>query len=233
LNQDSSSNDQFDKYASSYREALDCGLQLSGEASDYFAKQRVMMLKQRLDQLGAKIGSILDFGCGIGTTIPLLQARFGTEHVVGFDSSKNSLAVARKLFPEVNFYDSVTLPVEDSFDLIYTNGVFHHIAREEQASRFQFIADRLTKPGYFALWENNPFSPAARWVMSRIPFDKDAEMVWPAHARALAVDVNLSVISTWYEFIFPRMFSSLRFLENYLNSFPLGAQYLMLATKPV
>ena len=228
---DRNSNREFDQFASSYHQALDRGLRLSGESSDYFAHWRVIILKQQLDRAGKRIRSILDFGCGTGTTIPILQEIFSTDTVVGVDISEQSLEIARKNLPGAKLFNTSALPPGFRVDLVYTNGVFHHMSSQEQGLAFQYMSDRLKAGGYVALWENNPFSPAARLVMSRIPFDKAARMVWPKQARALAEGAGLSVVSTRYEFIFPRMFSSLRFLENRLHAFPLGAQYMILSRK--
>jgi hypothetical protein len=82
------------------------------------------------------------------------------------------------------------------------------------------------------MWENNPWSPAARFVMSRIPFDRDAVMVWPGEARRLASLAGLSVVRTDYAFVFPNVLRFLRRIEPSLSGFPLGAQYQVLSQKP-
>ena len=58
----------FDRYATDYDEALQAGLSVSGEASDFFALSRVRWLSSRLAQRDQKVDSILDFGCGVGAT---------------------------------------------------------------------------------------------------------------------------------------------------------------------
>jgi hypothetical protein len=68
--------------------------------------------------------------------------------------------------------------------------------------------------------------------MSRIPFDRDAVMVWPAEARRLLASAGLEVLGTDYCFIFPRALQGLRPLETQLRGLPLGAQYQTLARKP-
>ena len=61
---------QFDPYAGDYDLALRRGLALSGESSGYFAHGRVAWLAARLAELGEHPGSILDFGCGVGASVP-------------------------------------------------------------------------------------------------------------------------------------------------------------------
>jgi hypothetical protein len=81
------------------------------------------------------------------------------------------------------------------------------------------------------MWENNPWSPGARLVMSRIPFDRDAIMVWPVQARRLVREAGLSVLGTDFAFVFPRSLRFLRSTESSLRRLPLGAQYQVLSIK--
>jgi hypothetical protein len=69
--------------------------------------------------------------------------------------------------------------------------------------------------------------------MSRIPFDRDAVMVWPHEARGLVESARLQVVRTDYCFIFPKALRPLRRLEPFLARLPLGAQYQVLARKPL
>ena len=67
--------------------------------------------------------------------------------------------------------------------------------------------------------------------MSRIPFDRDAIMVWPRQARKQMRDVGFDVLLTDYCFLFPAMMSWLRWSEGFVRHVPLGAQYLILSKK--
>ena len=96
----------------------------------------------------------------------------------------------------------------------------------------RFIASCLRPNGFFALWENNPWNPGARLVMSRIPFDRDAIMLSAREARKLITAAGLQVIRTDYRFIFPRFLSALRPIEELAVRLPLGAQYQVLCQKP-
>ena len=92
----------------------------------------------------------------------------------------------------------------------------------------------LTYPQYlamFALWENNPWNPGTRYIMSRVPFDRDAIVITPFEARRLLRDAGFEIISTDYLFVFPHLLRALRPLERLLTPFPLGGQYLVLARK--
>jgi hypothetical protein len=50
----------------------------------------------------------------------------------------------------------------------------------------QTVKSRSLRPGgLFAPWENNPWNPNTRYVMSRIPFDRDATTLSPPKAVGL------------------------------------------------
>ena len=96
---------------------------------------------------------------------------------------------------------------------------------------FQTIRDQLDTGGVLALFENNPLNPATRWVMSRIPLDRDAVLVpaWEARRHFRRCDMRL--VHHGYLFYFPRALRVLRPLERYLVNLPLGAQYALFATR--
>jgi hypothetical protein len=90
----------------------------------------------------------------------------------------------------------------------------------------------LRPGGFFALWENNPWNPGTRWIMRRIPFDRDAIPLPPPEARRLVSSAGFAVLGTRYCFYFPRALRALRPLERLGHGVPLGAQYCVLARKP-
>jgi SAM-dependent methyltransferase len=224
---------EFDSYAYDYDTALSRGLAVSGEDKSFFAEQRILWLSRCLEKLAIAPKNVLDYGCGTGTATPYLIDILGAQRVVGVDLSARSLEVAR--------HTNASLPAEyaltsdyvpdGTIDLVFCNGVFHHIPLDERRRSADYIAGCLRRGAVFAMWENNPWSPAARYVMSRIPFDRDAVMVWPRQARRLARQAGLSVVHMDYAFIFPKLLRHLRVVEPSVSWLPLGAQYQMLAMK--
>src|SRR5688500_16828956 len=87
---------EFDAYSETYEEALQRGLSVSGENAAYFARGRVSWLARCLSALHHRPESVLDFGCGTGTTTPQLLELLDAEQVVGVDVSAGALAVARR-----------------------------------------------------------------------------------------------------------------------------------------
>jgi SAM-dependent methyltransferase len=220
----------FDAFASEYDAALAQGISLSGEDKDFFARGRVEWLRQCLN--GATTARVLDYGCGTGSTSPLLRSVLGASSVVGVDTSKEEIALARR-----NAGTGLAFATIDEFkpagdvDVAYCNGVFHHIPLSRRAEAIQSIRDALRPGGLFSFWENNPWNPGTRLVMSRIPFDRDAILVSAREARRLARAGGFEVLSTHFLFVFPKMLSGLRRLERPLSSLPLGAQYQVLCRK--
>jgi hypothetical protein len=82
--------------------------------------------------------------------------------------------------------------------------------------------------GTFALWENNSWNPGARWVMSRIPFDRDAVMLSPSGAARMLKGAGFEILSLDFAFVFPKRLRWARPLERGLCKLPLGAQYQLL-----
>jgi SAM-dependent methyltransferase len=225
---------QFDKHADTYDAELNQALAVSGEDKNYFARERVNWLKRSLQQLHELPSSAIDYGCGIGDTAALLRGAFNLNLVIGLDVSLGSLERARLQNASAScrflpFHDFVP---QANVDIVYCNGVFHHIPVEERASSLDYIRCCLRPGGLFALWENNPWNPGARYVMSQCSFDHDAITISPQLAARLLRDHGFRVISTHYLFFFPRFLKLLRFLEPRFSRIPLGAQYQILCRKP-
>jgi SAM-dependent methyltransferase len=233
---------EFDAYADpeNYQAALDSGLKLSGENSAYFARERINHLGGILNERGlipnSGLQKILDFGCGNGGSIGLLQEAFKpVRGVTGADVSPAGLEVARQRHPGDPYqflptHQLVNHPA--AFDLAFCNGVFHHIPLAEREDALALVHQALRPGGVFAFWENNPLNPLVLYAMKKVPFDADAITIVPALARALLREAGFKILDTHFLFFFPNTLASLRGLEPALRRVPLGGQYLVLARKP-
>jgi SAM-dependent methyltransferase len=224
---------EFDAYAKNYDDALAQGISVSGEDKDFFARGRIEWLAKCFEQISFKPTSILDFGCGTGSAAPHLREVLSSTTITGVDISEQSVALAKQRFgsSSVNFEVLRDFKPGGNFDLAFCNGVFHHIPPSERAGAVQRVYDSVRPGGYFAFWENNPWNPGTRYVMSRIPFDRDAIMVSAPEARRLLKSGDFEVVRTDFMFIFPRGLSWFRWLEPSLSRFPFGAQYQVLCRK--
>jgi SAM-dependent methyltransferase len=233
MNNSSPPDPLFDAYAKEYDAALMQGVSVSGEGKEYFAKGRVLWLSQRLQKCGDGHRKIVDFGCGTGSATPFLLEVPGVDSVLGIDISPGLIEVARRNHssPRAQFMTLNEYQPSAQADVVFCNGVFHHIPLVERPAALSFIHRTLRFGGLFALWENNPWNPGTRLVMSRIPFDRDAITLTPPEARRLLQDNGFAVLGTDFQFVFPRMLKWLRPLEKALASLPFGAQYQILCRK--
>jgi SAM-dependent methyltransferase len=227
---------EFDSFAADYDAVLNRGLSLSGESKDFFIDGRLLWLHRRLAALQHPLPTnphVLDFGCGTGSAFNPLRRIFKTARVTGVDISTAELALAKSHHPWANTLTPDPAAAHPlAADLAYSNGTFHHIPPAQRDAALAFIFHALKPGALFALWENNPYNPGTRWVMSRIPFDKDAITLTPAESRRRARAAGFHVLRTDFLFIFPKFLKPLRPLEPMLSRLPLGAQYQILCRKP-
>ena len=138
----------FDAYADDYDVALAHGISVSGENKDYFAQRRIEWLRDCLNRFPAPITALMDFGCGTGSSSRLFFDILGVENFVGMDQSPKSLEVARKAYgsERAQFLLFDEYQPCGQFDLVFCNGVFHHIppagARRSDRLCFTFAATR-------------------------------------------------------------------------------------------
>jgi len=223
----------FDPYAEGYDAVCAEALSVTGEDRSYYANGRVRWLARCLTQFGESPRIALDFGCGPGSTGPILIRELGLTRCTGVDTSARLIDLARKSCgPGGNDFLLVSeFQPAESMDLAYCNGVFHHIPLSERAANLEMIHKALRLGGLFALWENNPWNPGTHYVMSNCAFDKDAVTLPPPEAKRLLRAAGFEILRTDFLFIFPRFLRLLRPLEAPLSRLPFGAQYQVLCRK--
>jgi SAM-dependent methyltransferase len=225
---------EFDQFAETYDDDLNQALAASGESKEFFARGRVKFLGRCLAQLNQPAHSVIDYGCGIGDTTPLLRSLLGCNELAGLDVSERSLERARHDHgvAGVRFLSFEQYVPEGSAEVVYCNGVFHHIPVSERPAAVDYIHRSLRPGGCFALWENNPWNPGTQYVMHRCCFDRDAVKISPPRAARMLRNAGFEILRTDYLFFFPRLLRALRSLEPALSRIPLGGQYQVLARKP-
>ena len=223
----------FDEYAADYDTALNMGISVSGENKSYFAHGRVDWLARCLRAIGEHPRTAVDFGCGMGTTIRYLLDLLAVDAVVGVDASPKSLEIARKSCDSsrVRLTELADYCPEGHLDLAFCNGVFHHISPPERPAAVKLIHDSLRRDGLFSFWENNPWNPGTKYVMKRIPFDKDAITLSAPEACRLLSSCGFQVLRVDFLFVFPSLLSCFRRFEPRICKFPFGAQYQVLCRR--
>jgi len=231
--QNTSKKPLFDQFANEYDSALAQGLSVSGEDKQYFAEGRIDWLARALKQLGHTPRKAMDFGCGTGSATPLFFQTLGVSSLVGVDSSAKSIEIASATHSsdKARFYRFSEYAPSGEVDLVFCNGVFHHIPPPDRPEALDYIFRTLRSGALFSFWENNPWNPGTRYVMSRIPFDRDAVTLSAPEARRLLQQAGFQILQTDFLFIFPKMLKWFRPVEAKLVSLPFGAQYQVLCKK--
>jgi ubiquinone/menaquinone biosynthesis C-methylase UbiE len=179
--------------------------------------------------------SILDFGCGTGATEIAMKESFPRAAIYGVDTSRESIAAARKLgLPDVLFMTSnkaALLFDDNSIDLIYSNGTFHHMQYHSHGLVLRDLLRVLKKGGQIFIFENNPYNPLMMKAMRNNPFDKDVNVIHPNYLKRILTTAGFVINTANYYFFFPRFLKILRPMEKHLRSLPIGAQYFVSASK--
>ncbi|MDQ6605548.1 MAG: class I SAM-dependent methyltransferase, partial [Actinomycetota bacterium] len=165
------SDSHFDAIASVYDESL------PAHVVEHYLRKRVAFVAATCPR-----GAGLDVGCGTGVLAARL-ADAGYE-MVGVDPSEGMLALMRRRSPALQAVaaSGTALPFqEDSFDLVLTVAVMHHIAAPEAVRQTLAEMVRVLRPGGRVLiWDHNPRNPYWANLMARVPQDTGEERLIPA-----------------------------------------------------
>ncbi len=229
---------EFDKFADEYHAALSAGIALSGEAPEYFSEYKVADIAshwRRRAQPSVDPVQLLDFGAGIGNSVPYVRKYFPGSKLTCLDLSQRSLMVAEKRFPAAADYvhfDGANIPFEpETFDIAYAMVVFHHIPHEEHLALFKQLHRALRPGGNLFIFEHNPYNPLTVRVVNDCAFDENARLISGQALRSNILRAGFSSAQTRYRVFFPHGLRALRFLEPALAWLPLGGQYFVHAVK--
>ena len=224
---------EFDKSARDYETLFKPWLKLAGASREHFARSRLNWLSFVLEEQEIAPKRVMDFGCGTGMSLLLLKDILHAEQVIGLDTSEESLAVARESIGgrSVQLATPTKYLPQQDLDLVFCNGVFHHIPVAERPAAMDYICRCLRPGGMFALWENNPWNVIHAFAMKHSEIDKNAIPLPPPESHRLVGSERFRVIRTDYLFFLPGYFSWFQPLEKWLIKVPLGAQYQVLARK--
>jgi SAM-dependent methyltransferase len=214
---------EFDQYADRYESDLRGSIPAALAEDRYFAEYKVLHVSRRLD--GRQPRTFLDFGCGIGRSLCLVNEHFPGTKLWGYDVSSDSIALARERAGMANLTSNLDELPAGSFDVVFAANVFHHIPLGERVQSLAMCKRLLASGGRLFVFEHNPLNPVTRSIFERCPYDADAVMVPRREMFGLAEKAGLQVVRSDYTLFFPRQLSLLRPLEAALGWLPLGAQY--------
>lgn len=219
----------FDQYAGQYESLLAAQTNFFEADNSYFARYKI----DRLKQLAPRAGSVLDFGCGIGRSMPYLREAFAGAEIAGCDPSADSLAMARRENPACRFFTPDELAADARFDVAMASCVFHHIAPAERQEALRYCHSHLKPGGRLVIFEHNPFNPVTRRLVSACPFDADAVLLTMSETMRRMREAQFDIEARAYCLFFPGALAALRPLENYLGWLPLGGQYFVGGVRPL
>jgi SAM-dependent methyltransferase len=141
---------EFDRFADAYYEQHRENVAVTGEGPEYFAEYKIKQLRQIVERERIDVSRICDFGSGIGNSIPFFRQYFPAASLTSSDVSERSLALSRQRYPGAGdcvLIEDSRIPCEaDSFDVVFSACVFHHIPHDESVRRERPV-DLRTQPG--------------------------------------------------------------------------------------
>jgi SAM-dependent methyltransferase len=226
---------EFDRLADEYHQVHEANVAITGERAEYFAEYKIADLARLVAARDIPSSRILDFGSGIGNSIPFFRKYFPQSKLHCGDVSSRSLAIAQSRFPGHELHlaigDEIPLATH-SQDIVFSACVFHHIPHPEHG---HWLAElrRVTRPGgLLAIYEHNPLNPLTLRAVSTCPLDVNARLITGFRMRRRAMLAGWQAACVDYKLFFPSMLRSLRPLEPHLGWLLLGAQYRLTASKP-
>ena len=219
----------FDRYATGYEDEVDRSVSFTGRNSAFYARRKVEILEEIVRPgLGPLQGlSLLDVGCGTGTTDQVLAPQVRTLH--GVDVSEEMLHKARQNVPagQFSWYDGELLPFDDStFDVVVAICVLHHVPVTE---RFKVVSEMVRvsrRTGVVAVFEHNPYNPLTRHAVNTCELDRDAVLLPPRETIELLRE-SADVEPEHRHYLFSPLGGAIgRSLDRRLRNIPFGGQYV-------
>ena len=219
----------FNDYSSSYENLVSDQLSFFSKDRSFFSKYKLDLIKKILPISPNKF---LDFGSGIGLSIPFIHSNFPNCTIYATDISSDSLNELSSRYNYCNIIENDALfNYKSNFDCIFLSGVIHHIHPSARESILNSLYDLLTPAGYLVIFEHNPFNPITQRMVSTCPFDADAVLISKFNLSKLCLKNGFKVYDSGYCLFFPPKLSVLSFLEPLLKYIPLGGQHYSIFTK--
>jgi len=226
---------EFDKFADEYRDLHAANIKLSGENPEYFAEYKIADIAAELERGRAVARTALDFGAGVGYSVPFFAKHLPAARVTCLDVSRKSLdlgAARHGAAAEFRHFDGRRIPYADgTFDVALASCVFHHIPHDEHVALLGEIRRVLAPGGRLFVFEHNPLNPLTRYAVNTCVFDEHAKLVLAPTMRGRVRAAGFAAADVRYRIFFPHGLRRLRPLEAKLTWLPLGAQYYVVARK--
>lgn len=224
---------EFDRYAQEYTALHHASIGASGEEPSYFAAYKAEYLASRVPSAHDGHLSVLDFGCGVGNSIPHLRRALPNANLFGADPSSESILMANSALSSAAEFHTIEGPelpfASSSFDVVLVACVLHHVAPKERLHWMRELHRVMKRNASIFVFEHNMLNPLTIKVVRDCPFDEHAILLPRSELVELARNGGFSAIRTRYIVFFPRAFALLRPLEPIMGWIPFGAQYVLQA----
>ena len=230
---------EFDKFADEdeYYRLHASNISASGEAPEFFHESKIRDLAASRRQAKTPPGAILDFGSGVGNSVPYFRKYFGASELTCADVSSRSLESSQTRHPGAERYVRISgkrLPFPDNtFDIVFSACVFHHIDHEEHEHWLGELNRVARLGGELFIYEHNPLNPLTVAAVRTCPFDENARLIHGRTFLRRIANAHWSNATIRYRIFFPKVLARLRTIEPYLSLVPFGAQYYVSATKSI
>lgn len=232
----------FDQYAAGYTAGMEHPLKrfAGGSAEAFLAVKSDWLVRdlarRRLASTGDSSSTalrVLDYGCGAGTFLNLLDQSDLDCELHGWDPSAAMLGEAARRYPGgFEFWDQSLLGKQtDGFHVVIVCCVLHHVAAEDRGALFREVHRVLLPGGRLYVFEHNPRNPVTRFVVRGTAIDRRATLVSAAEVDDGLRRTGWCNVETNYLMFFPPRWTWCRRWEEWLRRCPWGGQYLVTATK--
>lgn len=226
---------EFDSFAEEYQSLHGKNIAASGESPAFFAEYKLRDIATELKKRGRTAEHILDFGAGVGNSVPWARKYLPGGDITCVDVSERSLEIAASRFGDQARYiplkDGVLPFAERSFDLAYAMCVFHHIDHDEHPHVLREMQRVIRPGGTLVIFEHNPFNPLTVRAVNTCEFDANAKLITARKMKRACLQAGFARADIHYRIFFPHSLAALRPLEKYMTAVPLGAQYAVYATQ--
>ncbi len=233
---------EFDDYAAEYQGGLDNPVKrMMGNSPDQFIAVKTRWLMRREPKLRTGGLAVLDYGCGVGSLMRVLAETGARAEFTGCDISTGMLRQVEKRWPATLGKTPVLAPqqgartpfADGQFDIATVSAVLHHVPVAERPAVYAELGRVLKPGGRLYVFEHNPRNPLVRYVIARTPIDRNAILLDETEVRHGLLDAARYDLDTDYLMFMPPGLAFLRPVDRALAWLPLGAQYVVVARKPV
>ena len=172
--------------------------------------------------------NFLDYGCGTGSLCESLNNFFPKASYFGVDVSGEMIKKAQSKYHGQGVFDEIGSKKwkERVYNIIFAAGVFHHIPHEKHKNILHQLMSVLAPDGKILIWEHNPINPFTQKIVKSCDFDREAVLIPAWQMKSLMVEAKLLPVRIVYTTFFPKFLEFLIPMEQFLEWFPLGGQYV-------